>query len=80
MPVSVVRVGMCVYIRRVVLEMVLNLHSISSEYWITQQRYQHTNMNTLIVLFAMVAAAVARPGLLGYYPYALSSQYHAQER
>nr|CAD7424385.1 unnamed protein product [Timema monikensis] len=37
----------CVYIRRVVLEMVLNLHSISSEYWITQQRYQHTNMNTL---------------------------------
>nr|CAD7455343.1 unnamed protein product [Timema tahoe] len=59
--------------------MVLNLHSISSEYWITQQRYQHTNMNTLIVLFAMVAAAVARPGLLGYYPYALSSQYHAQD-
>nr|CAD7570918.1 unnamed protein product [Timema californicum] len=81
MPVSVVRVGMCVYIRRVVLEMVLNLHNISSEYWITQQRYQHTNMNTLIqiVLFAMVAAAVARPGLLGYYPYALSSQYHAQD-
>nr|CAD7196931.1 unnamed protein product [Timema douglasi] len=70
---------MWVYIRRVVLEMVLNLHSISSEYWITQQRYQHTNMNTLIVLFAMVAAAVARPGLLGYYPYALSSQYHAQD-
>nr|CAD7424388.1 unnamed protein product [Timema monikensis] len=32
-----------------------------------------------IVLFAMVAAAVARPGLLGYYPYALSSQYHAQD-
>nr|CAD7394332.1 unnamed protein product [Timema cristinae] len=79
MPDSVVRVGMHVYIRRVALEMVLNLHSISSEYWITQQRYQHTNMNTLIVLFAMVAAAVARPGLLGYYPYALSSQYHAQD-
>nr|CAD7196933.1 unnamed protein product [Timema douglasi] len=36
-------------------------------------------MNIQIVLFAMVAAAVARPGLLGYYPYALSSQYHAQD-